>query len=412
MQPIATPTTLNTDDLKALVYGACFLASGGGGPISMALDFLQRMSGTVSLLPVTQLERDKTALMVVDLGSPDAAAEGHGFTAPVNAFKSLSAYLAEKEHKTIEYLLPGEIGAVNTLIPFYIASMMDGKVAVIDADPSGRADPRLTETLLAATNAPSCPAMIASDTQSSAGVKCNWTAEPFASTLFLELTAAELEEKARETVSQPEYHQVGGMACYPLDTNFLQSPAAKGSLVYNSVGRALTVGRQILSSPSVPALSRLLDLLHIHNYIFTEGKISKIINRTHGGFDVGKIIFSAPTGDYWVYYKNESLLAWDVKQGRPHAIAPDCINIMLASADGETPAGSPLSTADIREGQNCTLWGTACPEAIRITPVISQFMDDLNDILSAFPEDHVAVSAYIPIEDLNLTLCAKGTAEK
>lgn len=75
MQPIATPATLNTDDLKAMVYGACFLASGGGGPISMALDFLQRMSGTVSLLPVTQLQRDKTALMVVDLGSPDAAAK-------------------------------------------------------------------------------------------------------------------------------------------------------------------------------------------------------------------------------------------------------------------------------------------------------------------------------------------------
>lgn len=385
--------TLDQHDLKALIYGACFLASGGGGPISMAVQFLQRITVPVSLLPVSELSPDRTALMVVDLGSPDAVAQGHGFTAPVNAFHSLSAYLQKEEQKTISYLLPGEIGAVNSLIPFFIAASLNNTVAVIDADPCGRADPRLSETLLSSAGVPCCPALIASDTQS--GTRCQWTGAPFESSLFLGLSPEALEEKARETVSQPVYHQVGGMACYPLDTNFLQSAAAKNALVYQSISAAIEVGDLLLSQAGSDALAALLNRMHIDNYQLIQGTVTQIINRTHGGFDVGKIVITAASGTFWLYFKNESLLAWDVTGQRLRVMAPDCINLLLE--DNMTP----VSTAEVKEQQQVSVWGTACPEKIRIASLTEQFLQDIDDALAAFPEDGLQVSQYIPVETLN-----------
>ena len=111
--------TVSVQDMKALVYGGCFLASGGGGPVSMALNFLEKINQCIPLIPTSQLKPGKKSAIVADLGSPDAATEGRGYTAPVNAYKSLNAYLKQQENKEIEYFLPAEIGAVNTLIPFF-----------------------------------------------------------------------------------------------------------------------------------------------------------------------------------------------------------------------------------------------------------------------------------------------------
>ena len=390
--------SLNKQNLKSIIYGACFLASGGGGPISMALQFLQRIKDdcSVSLQSVSSLEHNKTSLMVVDLGSPDAAAQGYGFSAPVNAFRQLSEYLQQQDNKVISYLLPGERGAVNSLIPFYIAAMLDGAVSVLDADPCGRADPRLSETLLDLADIDICPAIIASD-----DLPDSTSTPAYDYSLFTGLDPEQLEEKARETVSQPQYHQVGGMACYPLDTNFLLSAQAKNALVYQSISAAMIIGDYLLNSTSSAGLAELLNLMHIDNFIFIDGDIQQIINRTSGGFDVGKIIITSDQGTFWVYYKNESLLAWDVGNQCARAIAPDCINMILDKADSSYAAGTPISTADISEGQSITLWGTACPEKVRVPGLISQFLQDLNDALSAFPEDHISISQYIPIEQLN-----------
>ena len=73
---------LNRDDLKALIYGACFFASGGGGPISMALQFLTKIDKNIPLIQSQALKPDEKIVILADMGSPDAATEGRAAIQP------------------------------------------------------------------------------------------------------------------------------------------------------------------------------------------------------------------------------------------------------------------------------------------------------------------------------------------
>jgi DUF917 family protein len=392
---------LNKDDLKALIYGACFFASGGGGPISMALQFLTKINKDVPLIQRQALNANEKIVILADMGSPDAATEGRGYTAPVNAYKTISAYIREHESKEIAYFMPIETGAVNSLIPFFIASQLDIPIPVVDADPSGRAVPQLNETLLDINGQAICPAAVASDTQTGKGYLCSWSNGEFVSKIFTDMSATELEEATRIEVSKPSYQQVGGLACYPLESNYITSTEAERALVQNSVSCSIDFGKTLLDYPCVSTLAQKLSSMSISNFCFIDGIISNIDNRTKDGFDVGKITLSNDDGEVWIYYKNESLLAWCPTDKKALAIAPDCINLLLSKDSSSFSSGTPLSTADIKEGQSCTVWGTACSNKMRNTVIESLFQTDIQQILAAFPDDKIQINGYTPLEVLN-----------
>jgi DUF917 family protein len=392
---------LNKGDLEALIYGACFFASGGGGPISMALQFLTKINKDVPLIQRRTLSANEKIVILADMGSPDAATEGRGYTAPVNAYKTISAYIKEKESKNIAYFMPIETGAVNSLIPFFIASQLDTPIPIVDADPSGRAVPQLNETLLDVNGQAICPAAVASDTQTGKGYRCCWSNEEFVSKIFTDMSATQLEKASRIEVSKPSYQQVGGLACYPLESNYITSAGAQDALVENSISCSIGFGKTLLDYPGVSTLSQKLSSMDINNFCFIDGIISKIDNRTKDGFDVGKITLSNDDGEIWIYYKNESLLAWNPADKKALAIAPDCINLLLSKTSGDFTPGTPLSTADIKEGQSCTVWGTACSSKMRNPTIEALFQIDIQQILAAFPDDKITITGYTNLETLN-----------
>lgn len=390
---------LSPEDLKNVVYGACFFASGGGGPISMAEEFLKEITGPVKYINPNQLAAGKMAVILADMGSPDAVAAGRGFTAPVNVYQTIASYM-KSQGKDIEYIMPIELGAVNTLIPFYIAFKLGNSVPVINADPSGRAVPQLNETLLDVAGEAICPAAVASDTQTS-NHKCAWSGGQYLSQMFFDLSATELEAQSRVVVSGPGYDQVGGLACYPIDGAQLNSdiPANRDKLIQGSVGLSWFVGQLILSQVSPSVLSECLGIIGTQNYQWMNGTITDIDNRTSGGFDVGKIILSDGTDELWVYYKNESLLAWKPITKQPLAMGPDGISLMQSSSTGET--GLPVSTAGIAKGDQYSVWGFAISEKMRNNSTVELFQQNIDEILAAFPEDNISITGYIPIEQLN-----------
>lgn len=392
-------TLIGPDDMKALIYGSCFLASGGGGPISMALNFLQRIHNPVPLLTTGALASGKKVAIVADLGSPDKAAEGFGYSAPVNAYQALDAYLQQTENKNIAYFLPAEIGAVNTLIPFFIASQFNPPLAVVDADPSGRAVPQMNESMLDVNNVPSCPAVIASDTRDDS--RCQWSNGNYVSHLFTGLTPTQLEDAARIEVSKPVYNQVGGMACWPMDSDFLHSEDSDTAVIRGSVNAAIQVGRTLLNCPTPGMLAETLNGLNIDWYVLDNGLIENLVNRTSAGFDVGKIVLKTMMGELWIYYKNESLLVWDPQQKQPRIIAPDCINLLRFSDQDRLYGTQPVSTADIRAGQLVSVWATACARVMRNPTIETMFLNDIQQISAAFPEDDIHIDHYIPVEQLN-----------
>ncbi|KZZ47098.1 hypothetical protein A3759_30730 [Thalassolituus sp. HI0120] len=191
------------------------------------------------------------------------------------------------------------------------------------------------------------------------------------------------------------------MACWPIDSDYFLSQEAKSSVIHNSVSAAIKVGYTILNSPEPKHLVETLNALGIDNYVIDNGLVRKVINRTSHGFDVGKIVFATMVGELWIYYKNESLLGWDPQTKKPLVIAPDCINLMKFKDSDRLYGTSPISTADVKEGQACTIWATACAEAMRNKTIEKLFLTDIDQITSAFPEDDVKVKEYIPVQRLN-----------
>ena len=80
---------LTKKDISYIVYGACFLASGGGGPIGLALLFMDKMINDADVMHYVNpddLEANKNIAFVAGLGSPDKIFEGFGQTVSLNAF--------------------------------------------------------------------------------------------------------------------------------------------------------------------------------------------------------------------------------------------------------------------------------------------------------------------------------------
>jgi DUF917 family protein len=387
------PFPLTNTDLTNIVFGACFLASGGGGPVSMAQTFLSRITQTVYFINTDDLASGELALIVADMGSPDAAKEGKGFTAPVNVYDYMTSIMGSTK---ISYLMPIELGAVNTLLPFFVASQMATPLPVINADPSGRAVPQLDMTLLDVAGLPICPAAVASDTDTKTGT--------YQSQAFYGLTPEQLEDQSRDVVVS--YGGVGGLACYPIDGGQLNSniPGNEDRLIQGSIGLCWAIGQQILTYQPLLNLQRLLTSFSVYNIQFITGTITKIDNRTAGGFDVGKITVTDSTGaNFWIYYKNESLLAWDPTYNQPRAMAPDGIVFVLAQ-EYEFPAGTPVTNADIQQGISYTIMGLGAFQKLRNPTLETLFLQNIQEVLVAFPEDHISINQYIPIEDLNLQL--------
>ncbi|WP_027358331.1 S-methyl thiohydantoin desulfurase domain-containing protein [Desulforegula conservatrix] len=387
---IAQPFPVAKSDLKKIVYGACFFASGGGGPISMAIDFLDKINKTVYFINTDRLELDKYCIAIADMGSPDAGKEGKGYTAPVNVFKVMADYLS-KQGDAVSCILPFELGAVNTLIPFYVASQMDSPIPVINADPAGRAVPELEMTLLDMAGTPICPGAVASDTAPDG---------TYQSQMFFDLDPDQLEDASRDVVIG--YGGVGGLACYPIICSQLDSTKSENEkkLIQGSVGLAWNIGEQLLKFQPLSSLQKLLSSFNIRSYMWISGKITKIDNRSCGGFDVGKVILSAQEREIWIYYKNESLLAWDPQASKPLGMGPDGIAFVLAE-DHVYESGTPVSNADISEGVSYNVMGFTSFEKLRNQTLVNMFMKNIQSIVAAFPEDHVNVDVYVPIEKLN-----------
>lgn len=135
------PQVLNTTDLENILLGACLLGGGGGGPKSGAqalIDYMSSQGLQTTLYGVTEVPPQIWAGVVAGIGAPDAASHGPAFTeAPQNAFKALALAAGQN----LQAVLPGETGAMNSIIPALAAAQLG--LPLLDVDSAGRALPTL-----------------------------------------------------------------------------------------------------------------------------------------------------------------------------------------------------------------------------------------------------------------------------
>ena len=391
---------LTKKDISYIAYGACFLGSGGGGSIGLASLFIDKMINDADIMHYVNpdnLETTKNISFIATLGSPDKMFEGFGQTASLNAFLEMDNYLTQSGGESLGYLIPVEMGAINTLIPFIISARKG--ISVINGDPCGRAMPELSMTLFNINKLPLNPVILTSDTNESGCYQ----------KIIVQVTNADdAENQARQFAKSN--NNITGLACYPMQGADLNcsSLSDKNWAKFNqwTVGFAWNLGRHIIESKDYNKFIELLDDFSPDSYKLFEGIIINKEEREISGFDVGKITVSNEDEILFIYYKNESLLAWNATRKCYVAMGPDSINF-LARKDAQSFSNADINSDPDKNPENIPLGteigiiGLCAYEKLQDTVIVDLFLTNIQETLAAFPEDHVPVpDSYIRLSNL------------
>jgi len=90
--------TLSTDELALILQGACFLGSGGGGPLALGQQFIGDIAkgpNPVRIVDVASVPPDARGAISAGVGSPAAASSGFPAEAAGVAWQELQRVVAD-----------------------------------------------------------------------------------------------------------------------------------------------------------------------------------------------------------------------------------------------------------------------------------------------------------------------------
>jgi len=327
---------LGKKELEDIALGATLLGAGGGGSPKEGRALIKDMENKVELFDPEDLPEKANAVMVAGIGAPKAFAE-RGFGPEAIAAYEAIKKLASIGGVEISYLMPGEIGGFNVIVPLYAASK--GNIPVVNADGNGRAVPELSTGLYPINKIPTSPLVVANK---EGDVLIGYLKNPF--------DTASAERIARAlTVS------FGMLAAF--STWIVSIETIKRCLVPKSISKSEEIGATIRT-----AKEKGKDIIREVEKItggkeFFRGEIKKIEIKTQEGFDFGRTIVEG-IDDYKnnilnIDFKNENMIAW--KDKKPVVMVPDLIAMMEIG-------GNPLTNADTEEGMKITIMAIPAPE--------------------------------------------------
>lgn len=380
--------TFSKSDLENLALGCGFLASGGGGSVQGGLDIVDALPDDFAVDVVDKTtavnDTDHYSLVVAYIGAPDKAGDLSDPVAAFNAFNKMNEYA----NGMIKYLIPVELGALSTIIPFAVANKVNREgngsdLLVIDGDGAGRAVPKLTTLTLPQWWVPpqEAPTAIFGGTNNAlVEVDCRFVPE--------------IEDRARHLISggNPDFDEIAGLAIWLLDSQQLDEYLT----ITDTVSFARDLGVQFIrpgsTSPFNFSLDSVLNAIRGFKYpvsgqpkypdtgVLFEGQLDSATDSTSGGFDSDLIGISPDSGGLKLQIKalNESLIAYQDSPASPVAMAPDSICYV-------TKTGMPFSNADIfGDETSAEIYGVQDPEVYVVALTAMQQLTNTDYIMANF----------------------------
>jgi hypothetical protein len=363
---------LNIEDIRNVAQGACFLASGGGGSLQLAL---------TEIIPAFFNDQTQINLVGVDAlnweGDWGAVVAGMGsplklFDDPTLVKAAIPAYevLADlcfsfkaagkeryKSLSLMDFCLPVEIGAVNSLVPMIVA---DGtppilypfvmKTVVIDADGAGRAVPTLPLTTYA-RQIPIYPNVLGGDNE----------LEP-QSTYFDYASLNVQDESTLEAaflglIDSTAFGYASGLAIYAASALSFRAC----NPVPNGVSDSLVLGQIINQTSGNDRISQVLSYVNnsmqrVAKQIFY-GQVTDMEQAT-SSLDNGYVKLAGSGNfanqNFEVLIENENIWATITRNGttQPYIVSPDSMNYLTDT--GDVLDNSDLWTA-YQKGERPTL---------------------------------------------------------
>jgi len=314
--------TLEKQDVDDLLVGAKILGTGGGGETSWAKPMIEEVyakNKQFKLISPDEIPNDEIVAIVGSVGggvSEEIKRRLAGLPKIKEkpefvAIKTLAEYIGKEPYA----YLASEIGAGNTIVPMYVAAMMES--FAVDADCCGRAKPEISLSTTNVKGLPVTPLSIVT---------------PFGDLMILKKA---VDDARAEDICRYVAVASGGMcgvARCPTKGRDIRE-----AIVPNSISDAIKVGKSVREAGGsgrdpVEALLKALN-----GFKLFHGKVKSFERREEGAFIWGNIEFTG-IEDYQrhelkIWFKNEFLISW--KDGKPFVTCPDTICVVDAdSAEG------------------------------------------------------------------------------
>lgn len=342
MSKAANVKTYSYNDLCDFIEGSTFLATGGGGPKDVAHDLLMDSGiSSVDVIQTPDVADDMELAFVTEVFAPSSIEAKKDFMPSLLSFENLINPPSGVE----KAVLPGEVGAINSIVPAITASLSDSYL-IADCQ-SDRALPTLDMGLFQ-LNVPFLRLDMVND--QGQDVAQNYYPATDLDSMLLETDV----EKAM--TAHPELQGVGGFASYPMSGSQLKAyyNAQNRLLFPNTFDYARNIGALMRGDNHetniFAAIKKWLDTLYTPGqykpYNMFKGFLVQAL-QVHGEQDHGRADFmsSDPQSALGarVYYSNENMIAyhtlWVLVQGVPQAIelspmaiGPDAICYLLTDS--------------------------------------------------------------------------------
>ncbi|HEX5330199.1 DUF917 family protein [Sulfuricurvum sp.] len=349
-------------ELEQILYGACFLASGGGGPLDLGqscIDADFKEGDTVEVVDFDDIHECEWIVPSSGMGLPSASFNASELNRSLlNVIEIMQKWCQKnkKDFTTFKYIFPMEVGTVNSVLPIIAAKLAKEKgidFKVVNADPSGRATPTLPLTLLAGYECPFYPNFIASG-----------SVNPLFSSYKLE-SLDHVQECFAQMFTSSAFKNSGGFSLYPMSKKEFKPKFT----VQNTMLDALNIGKIINQENS--ASSRAEKIISYMNHESKEKRLTKEIfygtlesieSTVVNGTDVGTLIikgvntFEGKT--LKVATENENIFANIVdKNGveKPYIMGPDSISYLPEVIGMEDSTLKILDVTGLNALYNCPM---------------------------------------------------------
>jgi len=328
-----TTTLIQVKDLDAIAIGAALYGTGGGGDPHIGKLLAQRsirQHGPTKLITLDELQDEDLIVSVAMIGAPAVMLERLAETGPLIA--ALRA-LEEKLGRKAAALFSAEVGGLNSVIPFSVATQLD--LPLVDGDTMGRAFPQLDMTLCTLQGIKAWPLALADE-------KGN-------SMLMTTIDNLHLERFARSITMD-----MGG-ACYSALYSMTVAQA-RTCLVQGSITMTQRAG-QALFDARAKHLDPVTALVRVtRGHCLFKGKVTDLQRKIDGRWSKGEATIAGldehEGHSATLLYQNEFLMA---RSGdKVLASTPD----LICTVDMET--GEPITAEQIRYGLRVAVLGLPC----------------------------------------------------
>ena len=321
---------LKKQDIKEVLYGVTYLGGGGGGPLGISLELLEKLDDdevNLELLDLSEMKDNEYAVMVACLGSP-VKMQKTNFT--VCTSTSVAGFKNEmkKEDKEVNYIYSGEYGGANTFVPILAALKLG--MPLLDVDGQGRAVPEINTGLGPVYDIPIDPMVLGTMNEDVIMVHAK---DP-------------LDCKSAELIARQLCQAYDMMIGF---TTWMANKKQLHNLVPGALTHAQKVGKAILKAKSekidvFKAISEVIEAREI-----LRGEITDIHLEAKGGFDYGVTTVTTKDGqNYYISFQNENLLVKD-SEGKVLIVVPEIISFI------DLDTGNPLNNGETKVGMNVSV---------------------------------------------------------